>query len=209
MAGRLQTKVKHFLSISFLLYFVMACKPVRDTTDLFYYHTDSVQPGDIILRKSYGLISDIITSQLKDTVNISHCGILDKNEKGEFYVIHTLSKMVSDYDGMQSCSLEEFLNDSRPETVRVVRFKNTNSKNIADNARYYLKEKIPFDDSFNIGDTTTFYCSELPIHIIRNIFGTDISFNAQKPKFSLFMNPDFFSIIPFMYKKSPDSIADR
>ncbi len=84
MAGRLQTKVKHFLSISFLLYFVMACKPVRDTTDLFYYHTDSIQPGDIILRKSYGLISDIITSQLKDTVNISHCGILDKNEKGEF-----------------------------------------------------------------------------------------------------------------------------
>ena len=146
MAGRLQTKIKRILSISVLLYFVMACKPVRDTTDLFYYHTDSIQPGDIILRKSYGLISDIITSQLKDTINISHCGIIAKNESGEFCVIHSLSKMVSDYDGMQSCSIDEFINDSRPETVKVVRFRNRKNKLIADYAQHYLKEKIPFDN---------------------------------------------------------------
>ena len=209
MVSRLQTEIKLFITISILLYFPVSCQPPENTTDLFYYETDLLQNGDIILRRSYGLVSDIIVTQLNDSVDISHCGILDKNVEGEFYVIHTLSKMVSNHDGMQSCSLEKFLNDSRPETVRVVRFRNKNSKKIADNARYYLKEKIPFDGNFNINDTTTFYCSELPIHIIRNIFGTDISFNAQKPKFSLFMNPDFFSIIPFMYKKPPDSSADR
>lgn len=209
MAGRLQTKIKRILSISVLLYFVMACKPVRDTTDLFYYHTDSIQPGDIILRKSYGLISDIITSQLKDTINISHCGIIAKNESGEFCVIHSLSKMVSDYDGMQSCSIDEFINDSRAETVKVVRFRNRKNKLIADYAQHYLKEKIPFDEDFDKNDTTAFYCSELPIHIIKNTFGTDISFDAQKPKFSLFLNPQFFNIVSFMQKKSPDSIIAR
>ena len=209
MVGRLQTEITLLFTISFLLYFVSGCKPNRDTTDLFYHQTDSIQPGDIILRKSYGLISDIITSQLNDTIQISHCGIIATNEQGQFYVIHTLSKMVSDFDGMQSCSIDKFIAESRPETVTVVRFRHPESRRIADYALYHLKALRPFDEKFDEKDSTAFYCSELPIHIIRNTFGTDISHNAQKPKFSVFLNPDFFSIIPFMHKKSPDSIADR
>lgn len=209
MVGRLQTKITHSLGILILLYFVMACKPDQNTTVLFYYHTDSIQPGDIIMRKGYGLISDIIISQLKDTIEISHCGIISKNERNEFYVIHSLSKMVSNYDGMQSCSLDEFIKDGRPETIKVVRFKNPKSQHIAKFAYYHLKAQTPFDEKFNQNDTTAFYCSELPIHIIKNTFGTDISQNTYKPKFSIFLNPEYFSIISFMQKKSPDSMSAR
>ncbi len=98
------------------------------------------------------------------------------------------------------CTLEHFMEDSKIESVRIVRFKSDSASTIAKKALYYLKQKTPFDENFNINDTTSFFCSELPIHIIKSGFDIDIAKNAAKPKFSVFINPSLFEEIPFVIK---------
>lgn len=39
------------------------------------------QPGDIILRKGEGVLSQFICRQLRDTLGVSHCGIWVKPTK--------------------------------------------------------------------------------------------------------------------------------
>ena len=202
MAGRKQIKIAKILVLIVLLHASSSCNTRRNTTELLFYCTDSIQNGDIILRKSYGLTSEIIASRLNDTVNISHCGILFQDSTGNFKVIHSLSKKISDYDGMQQCSLQEFWNDSRPETVRVFRFRSPNNNLIAEYAHNYLIKKIPFDERIDSNDTTAFYCSELPVHIIESFFLKKISNDKNIIKFSVFMNPEYFREIPFCTKKS-------
>lgn len=202
MAGRLQIKIIFLL---FAAYIAVAChREVNPDTVAYYYSTDSVKDGDIILRKSYGLVSEIIAIQLHDTIDISHCGIIVRDSGQTFRVIHSLSKKVSETDGVQECSLDDFMSDSQPQTVKVLRFKNDHDNRIAQGAVSCLTRKIPFDDSFNSADTNYLYCSELPIHIIRSAYGTDISYGAAKPKFSIFLNPLYFREIPFVRKKLPE-----
>lgn len=198
MVGRIQVEIKQLLIIIFLLYWVWGCVSQPNTTDFFYYKKDSLQAGDIILRKSYGLVSDIIVKQLNDSTNISHCGIITTDSIGNFYVIHTSAKMVSKADGMQICSLTDFMADSRIETVKVYRFRSGDGKLIAQNARYYLDKEIPFDNEFNMQDSSKFYCLELPIHILKMAFDKDISKNSYKPNFSIFQNPESFDEISFI-----------
>lgn len=201
MAGRIQIKITSFVIFASLLFLVASCNVPAKTTDLFFYTTDSVKSGDIILRKSYGLISDLIVAQLNDTLDISHCGIIIKDSSGTFKVIHSLSDKVSDVDGVQVCELDNFMKDSQLKTVRVVRYKNADSHKIALMAQDYLRRKVPFDDDFNSKDTTTLFCSELPVLIIRNCFGPDISNGAEKPEFSMFLQTNYFREIDFIKKR--------
>ena len=202
MDGRIQIEINHLLIILFLLFLVGSCVPKPKTTDFFCYKTDSLQAGDIILRKSYGMISDIIVNQLNDGTNISHCGIISIDPKGNFNVIHTLSKLVSYADGVQTCSLIDFMNESRIETVKVFRFRSGDGKTIEHKAKYYLHQKISFDNEFNMNDSTKFNCLELPIHIIKIEFGKDISNANAKPNFSIFQNLEYFDEISFVEKNS-------
>ncbi len=162
------------------------------------YSTDSLQSGDIILRRSYGLISDIIVMNLNDTLDVSHCGIIIKEPDSSYKVIHSLSKKVSNADGVQICGLEQFMADSKTETVRVFRFLSDSQGEIAAQALRYLKQKTPFDESFDATDSTALYCSELLVQSIRNAFKIDVSSGEKMLKFSIFLQPDFFREIPFV-----------
>ena len=201
MVGRLQIEIKHIVFVLSLLCFGGGCLPTKDTTD-FLYSTDSIQSGDIILRKGYGLVSEIIVFSLNDSVEISHCGIISKNENGECFVIHSLSKKVSEIDGMQICSLKKFVDDAKRGTVKVVRYNSDNTVLIEHYAKYYLKQSIHFDEEFDMSDTTSFYCMELPIHIIQQAFNKDLSNGVEKPLFSIFFDKINFSEIVFL-KKNP------
>ena len=201
MVGRIQVEIKQLIIIIFLLYCVWGCVPQPNTTDFFCYKTDSLHAGDIILRKSYGLISDIIVKQLNDSTNISHCGIITTDSLGNFYVIHTSAKMVSNADGMQICRLTDFMADSRIESVKVFRFRYGDGKFVAQKAKYYLDKAIPFDNEFNMQDSTKFYCLELPIHILKKVFNRDISNSKPNPNFRIFQTPEYFDEISFIESK--------
>ncbi len=72
----------------------------------------SLRSGDIIFRMGYGALSLSIVSVLSDTIKVSHCGIVARDSLG-IAVIHTISPSISDADGMQQCTIEEFIADSR------------------------------------------------------------------------------------------------
>lgn len=201
MACRFQTKIINFFFLPILLLLLLGCNsPKAETTESLRYNTSNLRSGDIILRKSFGLISEIVVVKLQDTIDISHCGIIYVDSKKNYQVIHSLSKKVSDADGVQICSLNHFMEDSKLESVRVVRLRIDTSNIVSNKALHYLQQKIPFDELFDIKDTSSFFCSELPIHIIKSGFSIDISQGATEPKFSIFLNPHIFKEIPFISK---------
>jgi uncharacterized protein YycO len=161
-----------------------------------------IRDGDIILRHGYGLVSDVIVETLKEDYQISHCAIITEDEN-DFRVIHTVSQSISDYDGVQDQKLKPFIYQSHKNSVIVVRFKwpdEDAGAKISNKARYYLDQKVPFDNSFNIHDDKEFYCSELIWRIILEEFDVNIFPDMDETtrkylNFSNFYNPDFFEII--------------
>ncbi len=154
-----------------------------------------IQGGDIILRLGEGLISQIVTSVLDDSIRLSHCGIVVINNDS-FYVVHSLPEELSDYDGIQICSLGEFVSESVPESIVVVRPKVSDFRVMEDKALYYLLHPKPFDWNFDIKDSTAFFCSEFPVHILKYYLGMDLCLNSSfYPKFSLFLDTTYFEHI--------------
>lgn len=196
MVGRLQTQVSLLRILIGSLLFLSAC--VADKRANSFVVDDSLlQSGDIVFRRSYGIVSDLIVAKLNDSIALSHCGIAYRDSVGQLFVIHALSKKLSEVDGMQICSFDDFLQDSRPGTVKVTRFLPDTSGLIAYWALFYLKNAKPFDESFNMRDTTNFFCTQLPLHIIQTHFDVDLVQNERNeiPKFStLFKKPYFIEI---------------
>jgi uncharacterized protein YycO len=160
--------------------------------------------GDIILRHGYGFVSDMIVETLNDSSGLSHCAILTQY-KGHWIVIHSVSSTLSDVDGVQWQDLATFVSQSKRNSIVVVRYKHVRNDSdlarIGTRAKYYLKRKIPFDNAFNLNDSTAFYCSELLWRVFKDEYHVDIfeSKYQQKHydymKFDTFLDTSNFKII--------------
>lgn len=166
-----------------------------------------IRQGDIILRRGYGFFSDLIANKLNDSVfDVTHSGILYLKGK-HWWVIHSLSSEVSDYDGVQEQPLHVFLENSMPEKILVVRPKDTNENQgiqIVEQAKYYLQKRVPFDRFGKIDDSSEMYCTEL----IWQILESDLKFfllpQADKPRRDL-----FYSMKATYSKKYFDIIVNK
>lgn len=162
-----------------------------------------LQDGDIILRHGFGVVSKMIGETMHEKYNISHCAIVSRPTHDSISIIHSVSSSLSDFDGVQVCSLDKFMQESMPNSVIVVRYK-PKQKNemslISKRAAYYLEQKVPFDDDFDINEHSKIYCSELPYLVFKEEFKVDI-FDAAHPeksrhkKFEAFWDTAMFSII--------------
>jgi len=167
------------------------------------YEYDLIENGDIILRKGYGFISDMIVNRLNERVPISHCAIIEKTDSTS-RVIHSVSQTLADFDGVQSQSLQRFVKDSKENSIIVVRFKypeNQDASKITQRARHYLDKKVPFDMKFNIQDSTRFYCTELIWKVLLDGFYIDI-FEKKHDKnlldfyrFDVFLDTTYFDLV--------------
>src|SRR5690606_37241558 len=131
--------------------------------------------GDIILRKGHGSVSDIIDNMYPTGYHLSHCGVLIK-ENDSLYVVHTVSSELSQVDGVQTEALDKFVRESVRNSIMVVRPKHdsiTRDK-IAEATLSFLDKGIKFDHSFDISDTTKFYCTELIFQAYLKVFGEDM-----------------------------------
>ncbi len=115
--------------------------------------------GDLILRTGYGLISNSIITVLNEPRAFSHVGILVL-ENGSWQVLHTLSGSVSEKDGIRSEPLDDFLEESRPKNLMVVRLKGGNPDTLICEAEMFRAAGIPFDQQFDLSDGSSFYCAE-------------------------------------------------
>jgi len=164
-----------------------------------------LKEGDIILRHGYGFVSDMIVETMNDSIGLSHCAILTKDKKGKWMIVHSVSSTLTDIDGVQSQFLSPFINDSKKNSVVVVRFKNAKNDSalacIGKRAKYYLKKQIPFDESFNMKDSTELFCSEFIWKVFQDEFKTDIFESKDKKehydymKFDCFLDTTNFEII--------------
>ncbi|MCL2131874.1 MAG: hypothetical protein FWH36_05420 [Lentimicrobiaceae bacterium] len=138
---------------------------------------DSLQAGDIILRHGFGLISDAIVKYAKSPYSVSHCGIVVKDSSDNWAVIHTVSNALADIDGMQKDNLKKFVRDSKPHSIIVTRYRFQNEEQrqkIVNQAYYYLQKQVPFDNEFNLSDSTQFFCTEFIWNVFYYAIGADL-----------------------------------
>lgn len=164
-----------------------------------------LKEGDIILRHGYGFVSDMIVTTMNDSIGLSHCAILTKNEKDKWMIIHSVSSTLTEIDGVQSQLLAPFINDSKKNSVVVVRYKHavndSDLARIGSKAKYYLEKQFPFDDSFNMEDSSKLFCSELLWMVFRDNYNVDIlesKYRQEKYdylKFDCFLDTSNFDVI--------------
>lgn len=182
--------------------FLFVCDKHDKQEQFFYIYALSADEkgalnnGDIILREGYGFVSEAIVKKLNERYPVSHCGIVVKDSANAISIIHSLSGSLMSSDGVQQCSLAEFEKDSRNNSIIIVRLKEGENEKIAQKAQYYLQKKVPFDHSFDLSDSSHFFCSELIIRILQDEYQIDIT-NKQSNdcKFEIFLNPSYFDVI--------------
>lgn len=191
MACRIQWKINPALCfvLGVFLWGCMDCS--TEECQVSYFDKEKlseIRGGEIILRLGEGFVSQTIMLMLADSVELSHCGIVVcRNDS--FLVVHSLPKELSDYDGIQTCALDEFVSESVSGSVAIVRPKELNNEIMEAKAWYYLSHPKPFDWDFDINDSTAFFCSELPLHILKYQFGMDLCpTSGSYPKFSIFLD---------------------
>jgi hypothetical protein len=197
-----------------IITFLVACSGTDQKRDFFDYNLTSeemalLREGDILLRKGYGFVSSMIVKTLEEEIPVSHVGILvkDPNDR-QFKVIHSVSQTISDADGVQKQDLQSFVRDSQPNTLIVVRYRDTElydrgTQKISERAIHYLKEKVPFDYAFDFDNTDKFFCTEFIGRVIGDVFGDEIyspeflSSNSDLDilRFNVFFDPQRFDII--------------
>jgi Permuted papain-like amidase enzyme, YaeF/YiiX, C92 family len=136
----------------------------------------NLKNGDIILRRGYGMVSDYIVNFLQEPIPLTHCGILLRSVAGDS-VISSESDELQGIDGVQTTSLSVFLRDAQPNSVLAVRLKNSSPQQISSiiaTANYYKKQKIGFDYSFNLQDSSKMYCAEFLKIVVKNSLNRDI-----------------------------------
>ena len=199
MARRIQRQIIiHLFLLLSILAGITACQKTKSIQTVPYRLTLEdkalLREGDIVLRRGEGMLSSFIARHLCDSVPASHCGILVR-EGGEWQVIHTLSLDVSDTDGVQCCSLNEFMDDCMPGSICVLRCLSDSTGRMAAYARYYLAAHKPFDRKFSLADTTSFFCSELPYRILKDRLHIDLTPETGHLKFSAFFHPAYFRVV--------------
>lgn len=171
------------------------------TYSLSQNEINKLKDGDIILRRGFGMVSDLIVTTMDEEYDISHCAIIVKDNK-HFKVIHTVSQSLSEFDGVQSQPLSRFISDSKVNSIIVVRLKGISDSAISQRAKYFLSKKIPFDHDFDINDSSKLYCTELIWKVIKDSYNIDVFENQLKDKdkknqyrFSALMDTNRFDII--------------
>lgn len=168
----------------------------------------TLRPGDILLREGYGLVSTTIADRLKGKYRFSHCGVLVDTDSG-FQVIHTVSSSLSNIDGMQQCSLEEFVRQSKPGSLAVSRLKNPKDRVIlVGQTLRYLEQRVAFDHRFDAQDSSSLFCSELIWRGLIRGGGSDITKPHRQNawglySFDMFLNEAFFEVV--FFQKTPQN----
>ena len=162
-----------------------------------------LQEGDLIFRKGFGIIRDCIARTTQVCYNISHVGVLCKDAQHRWMVIHTVSNTLVNVDGMQIDELAHFVRQSYPNTIVVLRYRHGSDSSraaIVRQAYHYLDRQIPFDDTFDMQDTSEFFCTEFIRKLFLDVYKKDLyELASDHPyaslRFGPFWNADNFSTV--------------
>lgn len=165
-----------------------------------------LQPGDLILRQGFGVVSQAIREYLNEDIRVSHVALLSLDPKDGWQVVQSISQRVSKVDGVQKQDLPSFVSESKTNSLVVVRFKGYGEEpglnlRVEEAGRKYLEQEVPFDHSFSLEDSTRFFCSELIWRIFLNEAGVDLfekmnkDVRKERLQFASFFDPEHFEVI--------------
>ncbi len=123
---------------------------------------NTLEAGDIIFRRSYGLDSTISTNFSNTEKRYSHAGIIVM-KNNNYFVMHSQEDSAKNRNGIFSESLEDFL--SGIETWAIYRYPiDKSSLNLF--ALELERNHIIFDNKFDLETDDAMYCSEFIYKII-------------------------------------------
>ena len=131
--------------------FQTASLEAPESAKLTQNEISQLKAGDIICRKGFGLVSNLIAGFASEGSSISHCGILVA-QSGEFMVLQSLSPSLSGKDGVHLSSLFNFIGLSRKGSVKVFRLHQPEAlvRKLIAASDSISTVKIPFDQEFDL-----------------------------------------------------------
>jgi len=157
-----------------------------------------IRPGDIILRHGKSFLSDVIVNLMDEDIMVSHCAFVVEIDNKPA-IIHSVSKSLSGFDGIQAESLSHFLTNSKANSNIVVRFRGTAKEQTEAISKAFdlLQKKLPFDNQYKLTNGENLYCSELLYSILPDRFSKEaVIFKIDELiAFESFIQPEYFDII--------------
>lgn len=136
----------------------------------------SLKEGDLIVRRSGGLISTLLASASRVDKRYSHAGVIHF-ESRRCRVVHCIDATEGP-SGLRSESLEEFLDPTTTLAYALYRFplsgaERSVSAYVCDSA---LQAGLSFDRNFNLEESSFMYCTEWVRYCIGRAAGNRIRF---------------------------------
>ncbi len=126
----------------------------------------SLEEGDLVLRRGNSLLSGLIAKYFPDAKGMSHVGIIIRKE-GSWHVVHSISGRLEKTDGIRIDTLDKFCSEAHEGEYHFISPLFEIDRGIlGQRVRHYLAVNTPFDHSFDLEDDNQLYCSEL----IRSIY---------------------------------------
>jgi hypothetical protein len=131
-----------------------------------------LETGDIVLKRGFGKISNLITQYFNEKVPISHCGIIVVNNDSTF-IVHSVAKSYARKDGVQTILFRDFLKDCQKDYFYIVRQKApaADRQKFASKAIEFTQMNITFDENANNESKEQMSCTELIYWCQKETFG--------------------------------------
>lgn len=143
------------------VFFVIACSMHHTNSLLDVSDSGQWRTGDLMLRCGYGAESRVVTTQSQSTY--SHIGILYWNEKDSIWMIIHAVPGENEPEYIKYEPVEEYFSSHRAKDGAWMRVdcEDSIAKKAAEYTYHKWKEKIVFDNSYLLSDSTQLYCTEL------------------------------------------------
>ena len=123
----------------------------------------SVQPGDVVFRRTDGLLGTLVTETDRAS-EYSHVGIIVSADTDTAIVHADPSSELPGGGHVVRASLNSFVNDSNVAGFAVFRLRNRSAFAVARAIEWAVdqaRRQVPFDGGLNLADTSKLYCTEL------------------------------------------------
>ena len=154
---------------------------------------DRMREGDLVFRCGEGIVSRAVLSVEEDGV-YSHVGILVRDGDA-WKVVHAVpgeKEHPGDFDRVKAEAPERFLAPDRARAGALVHCGLSDPAVLArirETALGWARDNVPFDDDFDIADSSRLYCTELVWRLYRRA-GIDLSEGRRRRLDILFVHGD-------------------
>ncbi len=138
------------------------------------FNPRELQSGDLVFRNGDSFMSDRIVALSPEGVNLSHVGIIIR-EENRLYVVHIIGDHFKNY--VRKDSLKSFVENSVPEHLCVTRYSGSDQTRlaIAETALNYFRERRGFDYDMTLESEDELFCTELAWRAVLDATGKDVS----------------------------------